>query len=154
MHCHGLVCRPNSLNACITPVLSCDGWSITTIEGLSNEQNSCLGLNPVQERLAAFHGSQCGFCTPGMVMQMNSYLDSTSGNANQSERKVSDIEDLLDGYKKRTNFGQENPHASGILLNYQFSILSSIFNSRNDERMLQERVNVQTSGSNTLICSQ
>ena len=67
-----------SLNSCITPVLSCGGWSILTVEGLASGQRGTL--NPVQERLAAFHGSQCGFCTPGMVMQMCSYLEKTSND--------------------------------------------------------------------------
>ena len=52
---------------CLAPVLNCNGWSITTIEGLGSEKN----IHPVQERLAVFNGTQCGFCTPGMVMQMN-----------------------------------------------------------------------------------
>ena len=56
------------LSQCVTPVLSCDGWHIVTIEGLGSTKE---GLHPIQERLAAFHGTQCGFCTPGMVMQMS-----------------------------------------------------------------------------------
>ena len=52
----------------MTPVLVCDGWHITTVEGIGNYKE---GLHPIQERLADFHGSQCGYCSPGMVMQMN-----------------------------------------------------------------------------------
>ena len=59
---------PYFLSQCVTPVLSCDGWNIVTVEGLGDTKN---GLHPIQERLAAFHGTQCGFCTPGMIMQMN-----------------------------------------------------------------------------------
>ena len=54
--------------------MSCDGWDITTVEGLGNHRG---GLGRVQERLAAFHGTQCGFCSPGMVMTMNSLLESS-----------------------------------------------------------------------------
>ena len=54
----------------MTPVLVCDGWHITTVEGIGNYKE---GLHPIQERLADFHGTQCGYCTPGMVMQMNRY---------------------------------------------------------------------------------
>ena len=43
---------------CVTPVLSCEGWHIVTVEGLGSTKD---GLHPIQERLAAFHGTQvCG----------------------------------------------------------------------------------------------
>ena len=54
---------------CVAPVLNCNGFEITTVEGLGNEEN----INAVQERLAVFNGTQCGFCSPGMVMQMNRF---------------------------------------------------------------------------------
>ena len=63
-----IIFPPYFLSQCVTPVLSCDGWNIVTVEGLGDTKN---GLHPIQERLAAFHGTQCGFCTPGMIMQMN-----------------------------------------------------------------------------------
>merc|ERR1719295_1061945 len=41
---------PRSLNSCLTPVLICDGWSITTVEGLGGRVD---GYHPIQEKLAA-----------------------------------------------------------------------------------------------------
>jgi xanthine dehydrogenase/oxidase len=43
-------------------------------------------LHAVQERIANAHGSQCGFCTPGIVMSMYTLL------RNNPKPKMEDIE--------------------------------------------------------------
>ncbi|KAJ8964528.1 hypothetical protein NQ314_004823 [Rhamnusium bicolor] len=43
------------------------GLAVTTVEGIGSTKTR---LHPVQERIAKSHGSQCGFCTPGIVMSM------------------------------------------------------------------------------------
>ncbi|XP_051167236.1 xanthine dehydrogenase [Leptopilina boulardi] len=60
-------------NACLTPVCAVHGLSITTVEGIGSIKTK---LHPVQERIAKAHGSQCGFCTPGIVMSMYTLLRS------------------------------------------------------------------------------
>ncbi|RZC32795.1 xanthine dehydrogenase/oxidase, partial [Asbolus verrucosus] len=62
-----------SVNSCLIPVLSCNGWRIYTIEGIGSPLN---GYHPVQEVLAKFNGTQCGFCSPGMVMNMYALYES------------------------------------------------------------------------------
>lgn len=52
-----------SANACLTPLCSLDGCAVTTVEGIGGMKQ---GLHPVQKRVASLHGSQCGFCTPGI----------------------------------------------------------------------------------------
>lgn len=47
------------------------GLAVTTIEGIGSTRTK---LHPVQERIAKAHGSQCGFCTPGIVMSMYTVL--------------------------------------------------------------------------------
>ncbi|XP_065071577.1 xanthine dehydrogenase/oxidase-like isoform X2 [Rhopilema esculentum] len=60
-----------SVNACLAPVCSMHGLAITTVEGIGSTKTK---LHSVQERMAKFHGSQCGFCTPGIVMSMYTLL--------------------------------------------------------------------------------
>lgn len=47
---------------------------MTTVEGIGSIKTK---LHPVQERIAKAHGSQCGFCTPGIVMSMYTLLRNT-----------------------------------------------------------------------------
>jgi carbon-monoxide dehydrogenase small subunit len=53
-----------AVKSCTTLALSCDGASVTTIEGLAVGGK----LHPMQEAFRDNHGLQCGFCTPGMIM--------------------------------------------------------------------------------------
>lgn len=50
------------------------GLAVTTVEGIGSTKTK---LHPVQERIAKAHGSQCGFCTPGIVMSMYALLRTT-----------------------------------------------------------------------------
>ncbi|MDQ7730277.1 xanthine dehydrogenase small subunit [Halomonas sp. SpR8] len=56
----------NSANACITPAHQLQGKHLVTVEGLGTEKH----LHPAQEAMIECHGSQCGFCTPGIVMSL------------------------------------------------------------------------------------
>ncbi|XP_037443764.1 probable aldehyde oxidase 2 [Triticum dicoccoides] len=60
-----------SASSCLTLVGSLNHCSVTTSEGIGNTRD---GYHPVQQRLAGFHASQCGFCTPGMCMSIFSAL--------------------------------------------------------------------------------
>jgi aerobic-type carbon monoxide dehydrogenase small subunit (CoxS/CutS family) len=56
--------------ACVTPVGRVDGRRVTTIEGLSETTRTALA-----DAFVATGGSQCGFCTPGIVMRAAWLLD-------------------------------------------------------------------------------
>ncbi|APA12942.1 hypothetical protein sscle_10g077120 [Sclerotinia sclerotiorum 1980 UF-70] len=55
-----------AVNACLFPLIGVVGKHVITIEGLGNAEHP----HPLQERIAKLHGSQCGFCTPGIVMSL------------------------------------------------------------------------------------
>ena len=56
-----------SVTACIRFVGSLDGCHVVTIEHLADTDGA---LHPVQQAMVDHHGSQCGFCTPGIVMSL------------------------------------------------------------------------------------
>jgi carbon-monoxide dehydrogenase small subunit len=58
-------------NSCLVPLLQADGAEITTIEGLATGDR----LHAVQEAFIACGGSQCGICTPGMVLAAVSVME-------------------------------------------------------------------------------
>ncbi len=56
-----------ALNACLLFLPQLHGKSIRTVEGLAAPDGT---LHPVQQAMIAHHGSQCGFCTPGVTMAL------------------------------------------------------------------------------------
>nr|AMR99692.1 abscisic-aldehyde oxidase [Scrippsiella trochoidea] len=83
--------KPRAVNSCLTPLANVHGAAVLTVEGLSAADGS---PHPIAERLAKFNGSQCGFCTPGMVMQLYSTLSSKDGGKGCSEK---DLEHSING---------------------------------------------------------
>ncbi|CAF0826619.1 unnamed protein product [Adineta ricciae] len=82
-----------TVNACLAPICSVDGCHVITVEGLGSVAKS--NLHPAQSRLAEMYGSQCGFCTPGIVMSL--YGTVTSSNHSPSSITMHDIEEAFDG---------------------------------------------------------
>ena len=80
-----------TVNACLTLLCSMDGCHVVTVEGIGSTSRS--NLHSVQSRLATLSGSQCGFCTPGMVMSLYGSVTSNS----EVPLTMQDIEESLDG---------------------------------------------------------
>lgn len=77
-----------AVNACIRFMGSLDGCHVVTIEHLQSADGT---LHPVQQAMVDHHGSQCGFCTPGIVMSLYGLW------MQKSEPSVEDIEIALQG---------------------------------------------------------
>ncbi|MEM7710364.1 MAG: (2Fe-2S)-binding protein [Pseudomonadota bacterium] len=87
-------CDTSQCGACVVhvdgaPVKACsvlaqelEGAAVTTIEGMADADGS---LNTVQQAFQDYHGLQCGFCTPGMVMSAAALLKE---NAKPTEAEV------------------------------------------------------------------
>ncbi len=61
--------RYEAVNSCLMTLAQLDGCAALTVEGLDRDG----ALHPVQAALVATHGSQCGFCTPGIVMALHAF---------------------------------------------------------------------------------
>jgi len=70
-----------SVVSCMTLAVEADGKSVETIEGMAKGGE----LHPIQEAFLEHGAIQCGFCTPGMVMQAKALLDE---NLNPTEEEI------------------------------------------------------------------
>ena len=74
-----------SINACIRFLATLDSTHLVTIEDLARDGE----LNPVQRAMVDCQGSQCGFCTPGIVMSLyGDWLDNPQPTTQQVERTL------------------------------------------------------------------
>ena len=77
-----------AINSCITFLPNLQGKQLILVEDLISEKGL---LHPVQKAMVNYHGSQCGFCTPGFIMSLFSMYK------NKSKFKDSDIKDSIAG---------------------------------------------------------
>ncbi|MGA8651426.1 MAG: xanthine dehydrogenase small subunit [Xanthobacteraceae bacterium] len=76
------------VNSCITLLGQLDGGELITVEDLAEGGV----LHPIQEAMAREHGSQCGFCTPGIVMSLFAHYHQCDGHTSRAT-----INDVLAG---------------------------------------------------------
>uniref|UniRef100_A0A6I8NPN3 FAD-binding PCMH-type domain-containing protein n=1 Tax=Ornithorhynchus anatinus TaxID=9258 RepID=A0A6I8NPN3_ORNAN len=111
----------SSANACLIPICALHHVAVTTVEGIGSTKTR---LHPVQERISKSHGSQCGFCTPGIVMSMYTLL------RNNPEPSMEEIENTFRGnYCRCTGY---RPILEGFRTFAKVSV--SISNSRSNNR--------------------
>ncbi|HLA16548.1 MAG TPA: (2Fe-2S)-binding protein [Candidatus Limnocylindrales bacterium] len=82
-HCGACTVHVNGISAkaCTMLAVQADGAAIKTIEGMADGAT----LHPLQQGFWDQHGLQCGFCTPGMIMQAASLL---AENPDPSEAEI------------------------------------------------------------------
>ena len=70
-----------SVKSCNMLAVQADGHEVTTVEGLAQDGE----LHPVQKAFHECHALQCGYCTPGMIMQS---IDLLNDNPDPSEEEI------------------------------------------------------------------
>ena len=85
-----------AVRSCLMLAVQAAGSEITTIEGLATAQPQPTspdrppggGLGTLQQAMWDSHSFQCGFCTPGFVMQATAYLDAHPDAGEQEIREA------------------------------------------------------------------
>ena len=84
--------RLSSVNACIQFLPTLDGKALFTVEDLQALGGAAPdALHPVQQAMVDCHGSQCGFCTPGIVMSLwNTYERHQQAGTQPTRQQLAD----------------------------------------------------------------
>jgi carbon-monoxide dehydrogenase small subunit len=87
-----------AVNSCILPAAKVGGKTVVTIEGLMKEDGA---LHPIQQAFISEGAVQCGFCTPGMIMNAKALLDKNPEPSDGEIRQgVSGVLCRCTGYRK------------------------------------------------------
>ena len=87
-----------AVNSCILPAAKVGGKSVLTIEGLMKEEGQ---LHPIQQAFISEGAVQCGFCTPGMIMNAKALLDKNPEPSDGEIRQgISGVLCRCTGYRK------------------------------------------------------
>jgi aerobic-type carbon monoxide dehydrogenase small subunit (CoxS/CutS family) len=73
--------------SCLTLAVQATGCAVTTIESLASDDGT---LHPIQQAFRECHALQCGYCTPGMIMNILGHFNS-SQKVDLSEEAIRDV---------------------------------------------------------------
>jgi len=104
--CCTVIVDGQSVDSCIYPAFKAQGAQVLTIEGLAQKREGCedescdaIELHPLQDAFIRHGATQCGFCTPGFIMQAKTLLDE---NPDPSEVEIKEC--LKDTYCRCTGY--------------------------------------------------
>lgn len=73
-----------SMYACLLLAIDCEGREITTIEGITQDNE----LDPIQQAFIEHDAFQCGFCTPGQIMSLRALLTEDANRTDDEIRRA------------------------------------------------------------------
>jgi len=79
--------------SCLMPARAAAGKAVTTVEGIGAK-----GLHPVQKAFMAHDGLQCGFCTPGFIVEAVAFHDRWRGSHGTATPSREEIGAALSGH--------------------------------------------------------
>ncbi len=126
-----------SVNSCIRFLASIDLCHVVTIEHLRGDDGS---LHPIQRKMVDSHGSQCGFCTPGIIMSLYSlFLQNPKANREEIEIALQGNLCRCTGYapiiRAALSLSENGILASDILHKERQKIIKKLQNMNNGKRV-------------------
>jgi carbon-monoxide dehydrogenase small subunit len=109
-----VLCDGRPVMSCLVLALECEGVKTETIEGMARDGQ----LHPLQQAFAEHGGSQCGYCTPGMLMTAQALLANVQLGEAIPDR--AEIREALSGNLCRcTGYQQivESVEAAAVVIN-------------------------------------
>ena len=99
--CCTVIVDGQSVDSCIYPAFKAQGAEVLTIEGMAQtgQTGGSLELHPLQSAFVLHGATQCGFCTPGFIMQAKTLLDE---NREPSDAEIKEC--LKDTYCRCTGY--------------------------------------------------
>ena len=136
-----------TVNACIRFMGSLDACHIVTIEHLSDLNGL---LHPVQQAMVDHHGSQCGFCTPGIVMSLYGlWLQTPKADAPLIEKTLQGNLCRCTGYEAILNaahaMGEASPEGDKLIVTHD-AIAEKLTNMADGRR-----IDIQSVGGRLIV---
>ena len=113
--------RYRAVNSCLMPAVRMHGKHIVTIEGLGSSAN----LHPLQKVILDYHGVQCGYCTPGIIMSLFTLF------LNNSKPSQNEIYNALEGNLCRCTGYESIKNAAIYLSKHKHNVIPKYFKGVN-----------------------